>query len=98
MVIFCPDLIEEVEATVHRIQENLKAARSCQESYINKRRQPLKFEVGNHVYLRVSPMKGVKRFGMRGKLAPRYIGPFPIIEKCGRGIEIRVTAILGRSL
>jgi hypothetical protein len=43
----------------------------------------LEFEVGNHVYLKVSPMKGVKRFGVKGKLAPRYIGPFPILEKCG---------------
>jgi hypothetical protein len=43
----------------------------------------LKFEVGNHVYLRVSQMKGVKRFGVKGKLAPRYIGLFPILEKCG---------------
>jgi hypothetical protein len=43
----------------------------------------LEFEVRNHVYLRVSPMKGVKRFGVKGKLAPRYIGPFPILEKCG---------------
>jgi hypothetical protein len=43
----------------------------------------LEFDVGNHVYLRVSPMKGVKRFEVKGKLAPRYIGPFPILEKCG---------------
>jgi hypothetical protein len=43
----------------------------------------LEFEVEDHVYLRVSPMKGVKRFGVKGKLAPRYIGPFPILEKCG---------------
>jgi hypothetical protein len=43
----------------------------------------LEFEVGDHVYLRVSPMKGVKRFGGKGKLAPRYIGPFPILKKCG---------------
>jgi hypothetical protein len=43
----------------------------------------LEFEVGDHVYLRVSLMKGVKRFGMKGKLAPRYIGPFPFFEKCG---------------
>jgi hypothetical protein len=43
----------------------------------------LEFEVGNHVYLRVSPRKGVKRFGVKGKLAPRYIRPFPILEKCG---------------
>jgi hypothetical protein len=43
----------------------------------------LEFEVGNHVYLRVLPMKDMKRFGVKGKLAPRYIGPFPILEKCG---------------
>jgi hypothetical protein len=43
----------------------------------------LEFEVGNHVYLRVLPMKGVKRFGVKRKLAPRYIGSFPILDKCG---------------
>jgi hypothetical protein len=82
-VIFGPDLVEEAEATIHRIQDNLKAAKSRQETYANKRRRPLEFEVGNHVYLRVSPMKGVKRFGVKGKLAPRYIGLFSILEKCG---------------
>jgi hypothetical protein len=58
---------------VHRVQENFKAVKSRQETYANKRRRPLAFEVGDHVYLRVSPMKGVKRFGAKGKLAPRYI-------------------------
>jgi hypothetical protein len=82
-VIFGPDLVEEAEATIHCIQDNLKATKSCQETYANKRRRLLEFEVGNHVYLRVSPMKGVKRFGVKGKLKPRYIGPFPILEKCG---------------
>jgi hypothetical protein len=82
-VIFGPDLVEEAEATVHRIQDNLKAVKSHQETYANKRHRPLEFEVGNHVYLRVSPMKGVKRFGMKEKLAPHYIGPFPILKKCG---------------
>jgi hypothetical protein len=82
-VIFGPDLVEEAEATVCRIHDNLKAVKSRQEAYANKRHRPLKFEVGDHVYLRVLPMKGVKRFGMKGKLAPRYIGPFPILEKCG---------------
>jgi hypothetical protein len=77
------DLVEEAKATVHRIQDNLKVAKSSQEIYANKRRRPLEFEVGNHVYLRVSPMKGMKRLGVKGKLAPRYIGPFPILEKCG---------------
>jgi hypothetical protein len=81
--IFGPDLVEEAEATIHRIQDNLRAAKSCQETYANKRRQPLEFEVGDHAYLRVSPMKGVKRFGIKGKLAPRYIGPIPILKKCG---------------
>jgi hypothetical protein len=66
--IFGPDLIDEAEAIVCRIQENLKAAKLHQESYANKRCQPIEFEVGDHVYLRVSPMKCVKRFGMKGNL------------------------------
>jgi hypothetical protein len=66
--IFGPNLIDEAEATVYRIQENLKAAKSHQESYANKRCQLIEFEVGDHVYLRVSPMKYVKRFGMKGNL------------------------------
>jgi hypothetical protein len=69
---------------VRRIQENLKAAKLHQESYANKRHRPSLFEVGDHVYLKVSPMKGMKRFGVKGKLSPRYIGPFPILEKCGK--------------
>jgi hypothetical protein len=82
-VIFGPNIVEEAESIVHHIQENLKAAKSRQETYANKRHRPLEFEVGNHVYLRVSPMKGMNRFGVKGKLAPRYIGPFSILEKCG---------------
>jgi hypothetical protein len=82
-VIFRPDIVEEAKTIVCHVQENLKAAKSCQETYANKMHRPLEFEVGNHVYLRVSPMKGVKRFGVKGKLAPRYIRPFPILEKCG---------------
>jgi hypothetical protein len=80
---FGPYLVIEAEATVHHIQDNLKAAKSRQETYANKRRRPLEFKVRNHVCMRVSPMKGVKRFGVKGKLAPRYIRPFPILEKCG---------------
>jgi hypothetical protein len=82
-VIFGPNLIEEAEATVHSIQDNLRATKSRHETYANKRRRPLAFEVGNQVYLRVSPMKGMKRFGVKGKLAPHYIRPFPILEKFG---------------
>jgi hypothetical protein len=82
-VIFGPDLIEEAKVTVRHIQDNLKAAKSHQETYANKRRRPLEFKARNHVYLRVSPMKGVKRFGVKEKLAPLYIRLFPILEKCG---------------
>jgi hypothetical protein len=76
------DIVVEAEATVRRIQENLKVSNLRQESYANKRRRPLQFEAGDHVYLKVSPMNGVKRFGVAGKLSPRYIRPFPILEKC----------------
>jgi hypothetical protein len=65
--IFGPDLIDEAEATVHHIQDNLKAIKSRQESYAKKRRRPLEFEVGDLVYLWVALMKGVKRSGMKGK-------------------------------
>jgi hypothetical protein len=82
-VIFGPDLVKEAETTVRRIQDNLRATKSRQEAYANKRHQPLEFKIGDRVYLRVSPMKGMKRFRMKGKLAPRYIRPFPILEKCG---------------
>jgi hypothetical protein len=75
-VIFGRDIIEAAQETIRRIQENSKAMKSRQETYANKRHRPLEFKVGYHVYLRVSPMKGVKRFRVKGKFAPRYIGPF----------------------
>jgi hypothetical protein len=82
--IFGPDIIVEAEATVRRIQENLKVAKLHQESYANKRHRPLQFEAEDHVYLKVLPMKGVKRFGVTEKLSPRYIGPFQILKKYGK--------------
>jgi hypothetical protein len=81
--IFGSDLVTEAEEKVKIIQNNLKAAQSQQKSYADKRRKPLQFEVGDFVYLRVSPTRGVQRFGMKGKLAPRYVGPFEILEACG---------------
>jgi hypothetical protein len=82
-VIFGHDIVTEVEKKVKQIQANILTAQSHQKSYADKRRRPLKFDVGDHVYLRVSPMKGVHRFGIKGKLAPRYIGPYRIIDKYG---------------
>ncbi|WVZ75823.1 hypothetical protein U9M48_023852 [Paspalum notatum var. saurae] len=82
-VTFGPDLVTQAEEQVKFIHNNLKRARSRQKSYSDKRRRPLVFEKGDHVYLRVSPMKGVHRFGVKGKLAPRYVGPFKITGQCG---------------
>ena len=73
----------EAEEKVKVVQANLWAAQSRQKSYFDKRRKPLKFNVGDHVYLRVSPTQGVQRFGVKGKLAPRYVGPYEIIDECG---------------
>jgi hypothetical protein len=66
---------------VKQIQANILATQSRQKSYTNKRHNPLEFEVGDHVYLRVSPMKVVCHFGIKGKLARCYIGLYPIIDK-----------------
>ncbi|WVZ84352.1 hypothetical protein U9M48_031392 [Paspalum notatum var. saurae] len=75
-VTFGPDLVTQAEEEFKLIHSNLKRAQSGQKSYSDKRRRPLVFEVDDHVYLRVSPMKGVHRFGVKGKLAPRYVcGP-----------------------
>jgi hypothetical protein len=81
--IFGPDLVIEAEDNVKIIQNNLKAAQSRQKSYADIRRRPLQFQVGDFVYLRVSPTRGIQRFGVKGKLAPRYIGPFEMLEICG---------------
>jgi hypothetical protein len=75
--------VTEAEEKVKQIQANILAAQSRQKSYTDKRCRPLEFEVGDHVYLRDSPMKVIRRFGIKGKLAPRYIGPYPIIDKYG---------------
>jgi hypothetical protein len=82
-VTFGPDIVTEAEEKVKQIQANILAAQSRQKSYADRRCNPLEFKVGDHVYLRVSPIKGVRCFGIKGKLAPRYIGSYPIIDKYG---------------
>jgi hypothetical protein len=76
--VFVLDILLEAEENIRMVRENLKAAQSRQQSYANTRRRELSFEVGDYVYLKVSPVKGIKRFGVKGKLAPRYIGPYQI--------------------
>ncbi|GKB70034.1 hypothetical protein Tco_0931446, partial [Tanacetum coccineum] len=65
------------------IKDTLKAARDRLKSYVDKRRKPLEFSVGDHVLLRVSPWKGVVHFRKKGKLAPRFVGPFEITKRIG---------------
>nr|GFC27712.1 putative reverse transcriptase domain-containing protein [Tanacetum cinerariifolium] len=78
-----PELVKETTENIVQIRERLKTARSRQKCNADRRRKPLQFQVGNRVLLRVSPWKGVVRFGKRGKLAPRFVGPFVILERIG---------------
>nr|GEX95795.1 putative reverse transcriptase domain-containing protein [Tanacetum cinerariifolium] len=77
------ELVQETTEKISQIKDRLKAARDHQKSYANKRRKPLEFSVGDYVLLKVSPWKGVVRFGKKGKVAPRFVGPFETIEKVG---------------
>ncbi|GJV23997.1 putative reverse transcriptase domain-containing protein [Tanacetum coccineum] len=78
-----PELVQETTDKVVLIKEKLKAVRDRQKSCADNRRKPLEFEVGERVMLKVSPWKGVIRFRKKGKLAPRYVGPFEILERVG---------------
>ena len=78
-----PELVQLIVEKVVLIKERLKAAQSRHKSYANHRRRDLEFEVGDHVFLKVSPMKSVMRFGRKGKLSPRFVGPFEILERVG---------------
>jgi hypothetical protein len=80
---FGPDFVLEAREKVGIIRSHLKAAQYRQKTYADKKRRPLEFEVGDYVYLKVSPMKGVHRFNVRGKLAPRYVGPYNILARRG---------------
>ena len=78
-----PDLIQETEEKVKMIRERLKVATDRQKSYVNMKRKYIRYEVGEKVFLKVSPWKKVMRFGKKGKLNPRFIGPYEVIEKLG---------------
>jgi hypothetical protein len=81
--VFGPDILLEDEENIKMVRENLKIAQSRQRSYANTRRRELNFEVGDFVYLKVYPIRGVRRFRVKGKLAPRYVGPYEILTKRG---------------
>ena len=78
------DFTRGTTEAVQLIRQRLETAQSRQKSYADKRRRPLEFQVGDAVFLKVAPLKGVMRFGKKGKLSPRYVGPFEIIERIGK--------------
>jgi hypothetical protein len=79
--LFGPDMIKEAEEKVRLIRDRLKIAQSRQKSYVDSKRREVIYEIGDRAYLRVSPLRGVKRFGIKGKLAPRFIGPYKILAR-----------------
>nr|GEV11190.1 reverse transcriptase domain-containing protein [Tanacetum cinerariifolium] len=76
-----PELIQETTEKIVQIKQTMQAARDRQKSYADLKRKPMEFQVGDKVMLKVSPWKGVVRFGKRGKLNPRYVGPFKVLER-----------------
>jgi hypothetical protein len=80
---FGPKIIQEAEEQVRIIQENLRVAQTRQKSYADNRRRPLKFEEGDHVHLKASPLRGMRRFKVKGKLSPCLIGPFRVFRRVG---------------
>ena len=78
-----PKLVQLTVEKITLIKERLKVAQSRQRTYVNNCMRDLEFEVGDHVFLKVSLMKSVMRFGRKGKLSPRFVGPFEILEKVG---------------
>nr|CAD1818373.1 unnamed protein product [Ananas comosus var. bracteatus] len=78
-----PELLLEAEEKVRVVRRHLLTAQSRQRSYADTRRRDLEFQVGDYVFLKVSPSRGIRRFGVRGKLSPRFVGPFEVMERVG---------------
>ena len=78
-----PELIRETNEAAEKIRKRILAAQSRQKHYSDPQRRKLEFNIGDNVFLKVTPMKGIMRFGKKGKLSPRYVGPFEILDKVG---------------
>ena len=78
------DFIDDTTRAIQNIRQRIETAQSRQKSYADKRRMPLEFSIGDSVFLKVAPMKGIMRFGKKGKLSPRYVGPYRILKRVGQ--------------
>ena len=79
-----PEAVQRTSEAIEKIRARMLASQSRQKSYADPKRRNVEFQVGDYVFLRVSPWKGVRRFGKKGKLSPRFVGPFEILERIGQ--------------
>jgi hypothetical protein len=81
--VFGPEVLRDIEKKVQMVHESLKVAQTWQKSYADKQKRDLSFEISDFIYLKVSSLRGTRRFKVEGKLAPRYVGPFKVIDHKG---------------
>ena len=79
-----PEAVQRTSEAIDKIRARMLTSQSRQKSYADPKRRDVEFQVGDYVFLRVSPWKGVRRFGKKGKLSPRFVGPFEILERVGQ--------------
>ena len=79
-----PELVDQATEAIQKLQQRMKSSQNRQKSYADRHRRPLEFEVGDQVFVRISTMRGVMRFVEKGKLSPRFVGPFEILERVGK--------------
>ena len=78
-----PDIVKDTKAKVQVIRQRLKVASDRQKSYAYLKMKDIKYEVGDKVFLKLSPWRKVLRFRKKGKLSPRFIGPYEVLERIG---------------